>query len=364
MGHLSEGVLRRLVDEPSGVTIAERDHVAACDACLRLLEGVRNDASAAQAALAISRNDDVDVDAAWHRLAASTASAPPASPPADQTLSPPRPMHSLLRRPVAAGVAVALVLAGVGTAAANDWLPIFRAERVEAVEFAAGDLNALPDLAAYGDVEFNGEPDVRRVPDAKTAEAESGLDVPVVDELPRGVSGEPIYQVGNQVRLTFTFDADRAAQTAAAAGEPLPAPPPGLDGSQVELVAGPGVAAIWTKNGVPSLAVGRATAPSAFSTSGLPFETLRDYLLSLPGLPEDVAGPLRTFDSDGTTLPIPVPTDRFSTSTASVDGQTATVLVTNDRSLAAVAWVDSGLLTVIVGSLDADEVLSVARGLG
>ena len=34
MRHPSEGVLRRLVDEPAGVTDADRSHVASCPTCL------------------------------------------------------------------------------------------------------------------------------------------------------------------------------------------------------------------------------------------------------------------------------------------------------------------------------------------
>ena len=90
---------------------------------------------------------------------------------------------------------------------------------------------------------------------------------------------------------------------------------------------------------------------------------MRDYLLSLPGLPDDVAAQLRTFTADGSTLPLPVPADQVTTSPAQVDGVPATVLATRDRTLAAVVWVDDGVVTVVAGSLDADEVLSVARGL-
>ena len=108
--------------------------------------------------------------------------------------------------------------------------------------------------------------------------------------------------------------------------------------------------------------VGRAVAPTAFS-SGVPFETVRDYLLSLPGLPDDVAAQLRTFTADGATLPLPVPADEVNTSSAQVDGVPATVLETRDRTLAAVVWVDDGVVTAVAGSLDVDEVLSVARDL-
>ncbi|PZA19607.1 hypothetical protein DMO24_19790, partial [Modestobacter versicolor] len=233
-----------------------------------------------------------------------------------------------------------------------------------AVSFDTADLVGLPDLTAYGDVVVTGDGDPREVADADAAAAASGLDVPEVGTLPQGVSGEPTYQVGSQLSATFTFSADRAAQAAAEAGETLPPPPPGLDGSQVRLDAGPGVVAVWTQpeTGIPALVVGRAVAPTAYS-SGLPFETVRDYLLSLPGLPEDVAAQLRTFTADGSTLPLPVPADQVESSTADVDGVPATVLETRDRSLAAVVWVDDGVLTAVAGPLDTDEVLSIARDL-
>jgi hypothetical protein len=124
------------------------------------------------------------------------------------------------------------------------------------------------------------------------------------------------------------------------------------------------VAQIWTSSaGAPALVVGRAVAPRAFSSAGLPFEEVRDYLLSLPGLPDDVAAQLRTFSADGSTLPLPVPTDHVTTSPAQVDGAPATVLATRDQTLAAVVWVADGVVTAVAGSLDADEVLSLARDL-
>jgi hypothetical protein len=261
-------------------------------------------------------------------------------------------------------VAVAVVVAGAGAAAANDWLQIFQTERIAPVGVDVTDLDTLPDLRAYGEVVVTGEPDVHRVADAAAAEAESGLEVPEVTDLPRGVTGEPSYEVGGEASVTFTFSADRAARAAAEAGEALPDPPPDVDGSRVRLVAGPGVAEVWSgSTGGPDLVVGRAAAPRAFSSSGVAFETLRQYLLSLPGLPEDVAAPLRTIDADDSTLPLPVPTDYVTTSSAEVDGVEAAVLATRDRSVAAVTWVKDDVVTVVAGPLDVDEVLAVAGGL-
>jgi hypothetical protein len=360
MRHPTEGVLRRLLDEPAGVADSDREHVAACPQCLDALAAMREDAALVGAALAIDGGADVDVPAAWLRLSTAAAATGPV-----RAAAPPRAnrLRAVLRRRAVAALAVVVVLAGAGTAAGNGWLQIFRTEQIAPVVFRTGDLLALPDLSTFGDVVVSGDTDLRDVPDATAAAAETGLDVPEVTTLPRGVRGEPVYQVGGKVSATFTFSADRAAQAAAEAGETLPTPPPGLDGSRVRLVAGPGLAETWSQGaGVPELIVARALAPKAFS-SGVPFETVRDYVLSLPGLSDDVAAQLRTFAADGSTLPLPVPADQVTTSSARVDGVPATVLATRDQSFAGVVWVDDGVATVVAGALDADEVLSIAQEL-
>ncbi len=359
MRHPTEGVLRRLLDEPAGVADSDREHVAGCPQCLGVLAATREDAALVDVALTSEVDTDVDVAAAWRRLSATTPTG--AGPVATQ----PRAGRSraVLRRPVVAVLAVAVALAGAGAAAANDWLQIFQTEQVAPVSITTKDLVALPDLSAYGELSVTGDSDVHEVPDAAAAAAETGLEVPEVADLPRGVSGEAVYQVGGKVSATFTFSAERAARAAAETGQSLPPPPPGLDGSSVRLVAGPGLAQMWSSStGAPALVVGRAVAPTAFS-SGVPFETVRDYLLSLPGLPADVAAQLRTFAADGSTLPLPVPADQVTTSSAQVNGAPATLLQTRDRTLAAVVWVDGGVVTVVAGSLDDDEVLSVAQDL-
>ena len=163
--------------------------------------------------------------------------------------------------------------------------------------------------------------------------------------------------------MTFTFSAAKAGRTAAAAGATLPPVPRGLDGSTFRMTAGPGLAAVWSEgHGVPALVVARAVAPTAYS-SGVPFATVRDYLLSLPGLPADVAGQLRSFSGDGTTLPLPVSTERMRVASADVGGAKATVLTSRDGLLAGAVWAADGTVTAVAGSVSADEVLSVARGL-
>ena len=361
MPHPTEGALRRLLDEPAAVVDADRRHAADCPHCAAALVEAREDAALVGAALTAPAVDDVDLAAAWRRLSATSATGTSRVVPlAPRTAR----LRAALRRPAVAALAAGVVLAGAGTAAAGGWLQIFQTERVAAVPFRTSDLLAVPDLSAYGELTLSGDPDLHEVPDAAAAAAETGLDVPEVAALPRGISGEPTYQVGRQVTATFTFSAERAAQAASRGGQALPPPPRGLDGSAVRLVAGPGVAQVWSSDaGAPGLVVGRAVAPRAFSSGGPPFETVRDYLLSLPGLPPRIAAQLRTFAADGSTLPLPVPAEEVETSSAQVDGVPATLLTTRNGVLAAVVWVEDGLVTVVAGSLDDDEVLDVARDL-
>jgi hypothetical protein len=364
MRHPSEGVLRRLVDEPAGVTDADRAHVAGCPTCLGALETARADAELVGSTLAASAAGTVDTDAAWARFSA-TAAASATTASARRPVAPAARGRSwtAVRKPAVAALSAVVLVTGAGVAAANDWLPIFQTERVDPVEVSTTDLVQVPDLSAYGDLDITQEPDPQQVPDAAAARERTGLTVPEVADLPEGVTGEPTYQAAGALDATFTFSADKAAQAAAAEGEVLPPPPAGIDGSRLRLQAGPGVATVWSQpTGVPTLVVARVGAPRVAS-SGVPFETVRDYLLSLPGLPAGLADQLRDLSEDGATLPLPVPAELVTSSTADVDGVEATVLTSRNGLFAGVVWVEDGVMTGVAGSLGADELLSVARGL-
>jgi hypothetical protein len=358
MRHPTDGTLRRLLDEPAGVADDDRRHVAGCSVCLSGLADAGDDAMFTAAALDVE--PATDVDEAWLRLSSALMSA---DRPRAAAAVPRRRRRPALRSPRVAAVAVAALLAGAGAAAAADWLQIFRAERIAPIKVTQADLIRLPDLSSYGTLDVTRIPEIREVDDAAAARARTKLPVPEVGELPRGVTGEPTFQVGGQVVGEFTFSAEQAAAVARDGGEVLPQPPPGLDGSRFRLAAGPGLAMVWASGqGVPGLVVARAVAPTAES-SGIPFETARDYLLTLPMLSDDVAAQLRRFSGDGRTLPLPVPSEDVESATADVGGTRATVLTARDGTMAGVVWVRDGIVNVVAGSLSDDEVLSVARGL-
>jgi hypothetical protein len=358
MRHPTDGTLRRLLDEPAGVADDDRRHVADCPVCLAELDRATGDAAFARAALEVEL--DTDVDAAWQRLSSALAAD---DRPRAAERAPRRRWRPALRSPRVAAVAVVALLAGGGVAAAAGWLEIFHTERLAPIGVTQADLLKLPDLSSYGDLELVELPDVGEVEDAAAAEAKTGLEVPQVGELPRGVTGDPVFQAGDEVVGVFTYSDRQAQAVARDSGVTLPPPPAGLDGSRFRLSAGPGLAMVWSEaRGVPAMIVARAVAPTAES-SGIPFETARDYILSLPTLPEDVADQLRRFSSDGTTLPVPVPTEEVESSVTEVGGEPATLLGSRDGTMAAVVWVTDGIVNAVGGSLSEDEVLTVARAL-
>jgi hypothetical protein len=355
MRHPTDGTLRRLLDEPAGVADDARTHVAACAECLTGLAEARDDAALAGAVLDVELAD-VDLDAAWLRLASALAAEE-----RPRAVAPRRRRRPALRSPKLAAVAAVALLAGAGAAAAADWLQIFKTERVAPISITQADLVKLPDLSSYGELDLVEVPEIREVGAADAAAERTGLSVPQVGELPRGVTGTPTLRVGGQAVGVFTFDAAEAARVAADSGQELPPPPAGLDGSRFRLTAGPALAMVWSEaRGVPAMLVARAVAPAAES-SGIAFATARDYLLTLPSLSDDVKAQLRRFSGDGTTLPLPVPSDEVESSQADVGGERATVLTARDGTMAAVVWVRDGILNAVAGSLSADEVLTVAR---
>src|SRR5690242_18561260 len=206
MRHPTEGTLRRLLDEPAGVSDGDREHVRGCPTCLSGLAAAREDATLASAALDV--NVPVDVDAGWRRLSQAV--------PADErrrvyaTSSAPR-WRAALRSPVIAVVAVAALLTGASAAAAADWLQVFHTQQIAPVSVSQADLVALPDLSGYGELEVTQQLDLREVANAAAAEKATGLSVPQVRKLPAGVTGEPVYRVGDRVSATFTFSAEKAA---------------------------------------------------------------------------------------------------------------------------------------------------------
>lgn len=365
MTHLAEGMRRRLVDEPAAVTDTDRRHAQICARCQSAVEAARADRDAVAELLAQAAGTEPlpDVETAWGRLTEPTRRA--ADPVRGVAVSLPRRRLSLRRPMVAVSAAAVLALGGTAAAAAASWLPIFHPRAVTPVTFQVTDLaGQLPDLSAYGTLSVPGHWQPRPAASASAATAAAGIPAPTVAALPAGVTGTPTYAVLPRRTVTFTFSADKAATAAARHGRSLPAMPAGLDGSRLRLDVGPGVVATWDQGGrLPTLAVVRMKAPTAAS-EGVSLQTLEDFLVAQPGFPAGLANQIRALPTNGSVLPVPVPTEVATSEATQVHGHPATLLRLRDQSAAALVWISDGRLEAAVGLLSPDNLRAVARGLG
>jgi hypothetical protein len=365
--HPTDGALRRALDEPASLADADREHVLTCPRCQGALTDAADDRDHASAALTFDDGpDETSLEQQWRRLTDAVASQPQAATAALSAQPRRRRFH---RATVLTAAGAALVIGGATAAAAGDWLQVFHTESVAPVSVPLSmsdvtDVSALGDLSAYGRWQYLSNPRLLSVPNATAAEQRTGLTIAPVPNLPTGVTGSPSYHVVEQQSAVFTFSSNKAGQAVNQAGGTLPDLPQALDGAVLRLRAGPAVVRLWQQgSGIPTLVIAEIGAPVAES-SGVPLAVFRDTLLSLPGMPPALADQLRTVTSDGTTLPIPVPRDQFTTSATEVGGTPATLLQSKDGTLSGVVWVSDGVVRIVAGPLSSSEVVSVANELG
>ena len=190
MRHPTDGTLRRLVDEPAGVADADREHVAGCPVCLSGLAAAQEDAAVAGARAGRRRRPPTSTRAGprlSHAVAADGAARPAAAAP----------------RP-AGGARRCAARWSPPSASSRCWpAPAPRPPPTGCRSSAPSrsprspsprpTWSSCPTSPRTAIVEVTEEPDVREVADAAAAEKATGLPVPQVGELPRGVTGEPTY---------------------------------------------------------------------------------------------------------------------------------------------------------------------------
>ncbi len=373
--HLSDGTLRRSLDEPVAVDPRSRRHLESCDRCRRRLAGVSDDAAKVGAMFA-AHNRDVDVEAARLRLAGSEAAAPAPGGNVRHAPAPRRPLGAWggrLMAGVACAAAASVLL--VVTGGAQDFISLFQPSNFAAVPVTATEVRSLAGLTGYGTVTGGSTPlRITAEPNAAAAAALAGIAAPAIS-LPAGVAGGPAYAVVNGTVVSFTFNSRLAAEAAARSGGQLPAMPSGLDGSTLSVSINPAVVVSYGLD-VGALYSGGGSLPSSgsavvvvasrtptVSSTGVTVETLENYLLAVPGIPAGVASEIRAIRNPEQTVPIPIPIDLASASTVSVNGSPG-LLIGNSTNLGSVVlWQHSGVVYVVAGTVSADAALGIARSL-
>jgi hypothetical protein len=408
--HPCDGTLRRLLDEPVAVTVADDDHASRCLRCQAVMSVMRDDDMYTDLALLGGKVEMTPASVALERLHAVERAGAPLAPARDQGWlgDEAGPVRRRRRPPLFRPVVVvtsALVLVGGATAAAATGLvPIFEPESVAPVVIQAGDIASLQALSRFGTVTGSSGLDLTPEGSASALASAAGFAFPTVT-VPAGLAaGSASYWLVGADSAQLQISVAKAEAVAAKEGVTLPPAPPGVDGSILQVATGAGSLEVWgltlpggigpsaglfgasssreaagpggtaagpapggspTENGtgpavsdLPQLAVAEVEGPTV-SSSGADLSTLEGYLLSQPGVSPELAAQIRAIGDPSSTLPIPVPAGATS-STVELDGHAAVVLAAGSEENV-VVWADNGRLFAVLGQASASDLLDVAR---
>jgi len=263
-----------------------------------------------------------------------------------------------------AAAAALVVAAALGvTGVADSIFQIFEAKQFTAVNVAPGDLRTLEQLGAFGTLTWSQQPTPHQVASAAAASAATGIGAPTVT-VPARVSDPAAYAVLDRTTATFTFDAAKAAASAAKIGRTMAPMPARIDGSTLIFVGGPAIVVTYgTGTGAPGVAVVVAKTPT-ISSDRASIADIQGYLLAQPGISPELAAQIRGINDAASTLPLPIPVGRAATKPVTVHGVANGLFVGDSTGLGSgVIWQQNGLVYLVGGTLTESETLAVANSL-
>jgi hypothetical protein len=367
------------------------EHLAMCAGCQHLVDELRDDAASVSALLGslaparLPSGDDVAV--ARHQLTfphrrGATPSVPEQEPIPmffKRISTPWRITGSGLAAALALSLLVAFTPQGQSTAAA--FLAQFRPQQVAAVEISPQSqteiiktLNALGNL---GTVKMPGgatRPEAaartaaEQVKTVSLAEASQSVgfavETPDKASLPVGMDTTPKVQVMPASQVRFTVDRTKARTYFQSTGHPEVVVPDKFDGATL-VVSIPSAVLLQYGNSSSkdALIIGQAGELVVDVEGKVSLDEMRDFLLSLPGLPPSVVNQLRQIKNWNQTLPVPVPIDQVNWKSASFNGHQGLLLNDNSGIGSAALWYDNGHMYGLAGSLKATDLQKIANSL-
>jgi hypothetical protein len=368
VGHLSDGALRRMIDEPLAASEADRRHLEGCSACQERRAGLAKEAGLASALLAVPVFEP-DAPGALVRVRNLAAIAPaPRRAWARMSWSLPR------MAPALALVMALLVLGAASVAAAPSVLTIFNPNQgvktVTVTQPSEGAVAGLPDLSQYGTTKVLEKGTTQSVLTAAEAAKLTGL-TPL--SAPQGYADKTVtYAVVGQSKVSFTFDEAKAKAAAAAAGKPAPVFPKGIDGTTITVTIGPAVGEVFgTISKSTDLSnlplVAGVAKPPLVTSSGVSAKELENFLVQQPGIAGDpamvaeikaIGEPLAAGN-----LVIPIPANLATSTSVTVNGKSGVLIADNTGTIKGLVWLQAGVVHVVGGHFDEGQLLAIANGL-
>jgi hypothetical protein len=386
MRHLSDGSIRRMLDEPFSISDKERSHFAGCSLCKARAERFRADQRSV-AAFFQTESPRPDIAHAINRVHAAIDSKPKRSTAGRllPSFDNPRRKAALVKVSWAGGVAAVLALSLAFTPAKNIFT-IFQPKQFVPLSVTTGELRSLPNLAKFGTLTLpqnvcsrhsaRGAPGSRRVkpsihdqcnnlqfPNRAAAEAAAKMEILAPTYVPAGVPSHTAYSVMRAETSSFELDAKKAAAEMRKEHKAPVSMPAGLNGDVLRLTTGAAVLTIYGQaQAIPSLVIGQTPVPRVTS-SGASITAIENYILRLPGVSKQLAAQVKAIGNPATSLPIPVPVNRAYAQRVTVNGASGIAIGDNTGVASIVIWQKAGTVYGVGGAFTQDQVLRVANSL-
>lgn len=367
--HLSDGDLRRRVDEPGALAEQKRRHADACLVCRARQAEVGADADWAARLLAEAEPSGPDPDPdARAALGGLDVTAAPGAGAAVRAAAFRWPLAGV--GAVGAAAIAGLIAYGPVGSYAGQLLTVFEPVQVAAVPVPQGALRALRRLRAYGDLTLP-RTSIQTQASVGAAEAASGLRLALPTALPAGLAG-PRFETLASATAQFTFLAAKAEGTARADHSRLPPMPAALDHSTLSLTIGPLAMAVYPAAGGDAAGGGPSAANALYvvvmqapvaRSDGAGAATIESYLLSMPGVPPALASALRALENPIDTLPLPIPAGQATSSDIRLGAQPAVAVADRSGLYNAVVWEAAGRIHAVGGPFTAAQVRAAAQSV-
>ncbi|MGQ9496835.1 MAG: zf-HC2 domain-containing protein [Desulfotomaculales bacterium] len=272
----------------------------------------------------------------------------------------------------AVAAAAALVIAfsfGPVRGLAGEFLHIFRVERFQVINITRQDMAQIEhvlerggtiDLASFGQVSVSGEQKERAV---TLAEAQEAVDFPVrlPTRLPAGYGLRELHLVIPPA-ATFSLQVENvnAFLRSLGATNLLPAD---LEGKTFTIKGYPAVAATYNTDGRTVLVV-QSRSPELIVPPGVDMAAVRDALLNIPGLPDNLRRQLAAISDWQHTLP--VPGVKGAGTEVTVNGAPGVFVAPPDAGgygQSHLLWQQHGVLYTISGPISLSQALDIAASM-
>ncbi len=279
----------------------------------------------------------------------------------------------------AAAVLIVLLLLPGTSALASQFLSLFRVQHFQPVQVTGQDVTALSQYSAprvddLGSVKFQaGSFHMRNNLTKDQAVKSVNFSVVLPTQLPNGVANSPSFSVIEGGHGVFTFSSSKLHAYLVKNGHGNVKIPANLNGATFDVTTTAGVMIKYGYHGGNPFVVGELPSPLIRATGSASLEQLRNFMLSLPGLPASLVAQLKQIDLNNGTIPLPVPAG-IDAHSVTVNGTSGVLLSSNKTTTveniknfpsgSLVVWQAKGIIYALGGiAINTSQLLAAANSI-